>query len=137
MNPSKMIDKMRQKNGILPSVVKVPDKPDESLHPPAHTDREKRAEQPIAKKPKKEKIPHKPKALDKFIEKKGRLPDGSIFVATWDAKRMIWDVTLTVMDPVKPTHHGSASGLFRSLVNTDNAYRDHLKGIAAAPETQP
>lgn len=134
MNPSKLIDKMRAKNGG-------------SLHAPASgTVPEKWPARSIAKvaspetpaKPKKEKIPHKPKALDKFVQKKGRLPDGSIVVATWDATRVMWNVTLTVMDAVKPTHLGEASGLFRAIVAADNAYRDHLKAIAApvAPEAQ-
>ena len=78
--------------------------------------------------PQKEKKPQRPwtpKANDRALMAKGRLPNGSSFTVAYDAEKMVWNGSLYVKEA--DLFHGQASGVFQLLHSLDDQYRAHLK----------
>lgn len=80
-------------------------------------------EPPKERKPQR---PWTPKANDRAIMAKGRLPDGAQFTAVYDAANTLWNGMLTI--PEVKTFSGRSSGIFQLLHSLDDAYRAHLEG---------
>lgn len=109
---------------------------------------------PPPKQPKPKK-PFTPHARDLKIESRGRLPDGSIYVACYDAKRELWEgIMYLPVDPkcghdeyllirdgllglIGRTFRGTLSGVFKLIHGLDTQFRLWLQkqGDACATST--
>jgi hypothetical protein len=74
-------------------------------------------------------VPRKEKPGRPAVE---RLPHGSAFEVSYDARAMKWTGTLTVTTPEGgPVFEGEAGGVFRLLSTLDAQYRRWAAGQAA------